>query len=77
MKTLTSLLTIAEAATDQIETAFEHDLTQDEASELNEKAAITMQLLNNVEAFLKSESSDVSLTKGLPSGDQIERLFGT
>lgn len=78
MKTISSLLTIAEAATGQIEVAFESDRSADNVAELQERAAIAIELLNNLEAHLMTDAAlaEVSIPV-VPTGDEIERLFGT
>lgn len=77
MKTISSLLTIAEAAAGQIEAAYESDRSPENAVDLQERTQIAIELLNNMEAYLKAEAASTSSVPVLPTGDQIERLFGT
>lgn len=73
MNTISNLLTIAEAATDQIEIAYESG--HEQADELKDKMVIALGLLDNIEAMLAENSSPAQGTIEWPSQEEVVRLF--
>lgn len=75
MNTVSNLLTVAEAATDQIEIAYESGHGQ--ANDLEDKVVIALDLLNSIEDMLMEKSSQASNDMEWPSQADVARLFGT
>ena len=79
MNTISNLLTVTEAATDQIETAYDSGHRQIQC--LEDKVVIALGLLDNIESMLaediSADTQDNNEVIDWASSADVIRLFGT